>query len=513
MNYAKLKKYRVVVSLLFLITTSLLFVDIYRLFSSEYYSTILFFQFIPSLIQFINSNDFAVEGFILIILLTILLGRIYCSSMCPLGALMDIITNLRFKYFKRKKYSYKRPNNYLRYSVLSITAGFWIFGFLSFLTLLDPFSIFGRIVNTIIMPMLILLNNLLTSVLETFGIYTLINIDYFAIPWAVLTLSVVYLLTIVIFAMFYGRQYCNQICPVGTFLGLISRYSKFKINFDKEKCNLCGACEKVCKAYCIESESMKLDYDRCVACFNCMKVCPTSGFYFENNWKKSEKNFDRERRKILAETSVATVSLIGLTSCSNQLSKKEAKELNVSQFPVIPPGAMSIENFNLKCTACYTCVSACPTKVIQPTFLDFGLKGIFQPRMDYWKNFCNYDCTKCTEVCPSGALMQLDLEHKHLEQIGIARFVKNDCVVETEKKDCGACAEHCPTKAVKMIPYGNLTIPDVTDDICIGCGACEFACPTKPKKAIYVESNFTHRKAKKPKTEKKKVIETESFPF
>jgi ferredoxin len=432
---------------------------------------------------------------------------------CPLGILMDIITRIRNKILKRQKFTYKHPNNILRYSILSLTILFWITGIISFVTLLDPFSIFGRISNTLLLPLYVYTNNILTSSLEFLNVYSLININHNNATLLVITLSLFYLFTVVVFSAFYGRQYCNLICPVGTFLGLLSRFSVLKITIDKDKCNLCGACEKVCKAYCIGSKNMKLDFDRCVSCFNCLRVCPESGLNYKSIFNNINQSFSQERREIIVKSSALTISFIGLNSCTHTIPKKEAEKLNISQFPVIPPGAKSIQHFNDTCTACYTCVSACPTKVLQPTFLDFGWKGILQPKMDYWKSFCNYDCTKCTDVCPTRAILPLDISQKHLEQIGIAKFVKKDCVVETEKKDCGACAEHCPTKAVQMIPYGKLTIPEVTEEICIGCGACEFACPTKPKKAIYVEANTIHKKAKKPKTEKKKVINTKEFPF
>jgi ferredoxin len=121
--------------------------------------------------------------------------------------------------------------------------------------------------------------------------------------------------------------------------------------------------------------------------------------------------------------------------------------------PVCLPGATSIGNFSDRCTACSLCVSACPKNVIQPSVLEYGLKGIMQPRMDFHKGFCNFECIICTEICPTGALMPLELEAKKLTQLGKAIFIRDNCIVHTEKTDCGACSEHCPTKAVKMIPY------------------------------------------------------------
>jgi ferredoxin len=143
---------------------------------------------------------------------------------------------------------------------------------------------------------------------------------------------------------------------------------------------------------------------------------------------------------------------------------------------------------------------------------------MFQPKMNYHAEYCNFECVKCSEVCPTGAILPISKEQKLTLQIGTSKFIKNSCIVVTKHTACGACSEHCPTKAVEMVPYlGDLMIPRVDEKICIGCGACEYACPTKPDKAIYVEANPYHRKALKPKkkvTDKKKTIKpTDDFPF
>jgi ferredoxin len=188
--------------------------------------------------------------------------------------------------------------------------------------------------------------------------------------------------------------------------------------------------------------------------------------------------------------------------------------------PVSPPGSGSIAHFTSICTACHLCVSACPSRVLVPSFLQYGLSGMMQPRMDYHAGHCNYDCTVCLNVCPSGAIVPLTPEKKKLTQLGVAKFIKENCVVYTDNTNCGACSEHCPTKAVDMVPYLNtaskrLVIPEVNPDICIGCGGCEYACPTKPHKAIYVDGNRVHKLAEQPVEKKidEKVDYKEDFPF
>jgi ferredoxin len=139
---------------------------------------------------------------------------------------------------------------------------------------------------------------------------------------------------------------------------------------------------------------------------------------------------------------------------------------------------------------------------------------MMQPVMDYHKGFCAYNCTKCTDICPTSALQPLVLEAKKLTQLGKVNFIKDNCVVKTEKTACGACSEACPTKAVYMVPYeGNLLIPETDKQICIGCGHCEFACPVIPYKAIYVNGNPVHLAAKKPVNSQASKPAPSEFPF
>ena len=152
--------------------------------------------------------------------------------------------------------------------------------------------------------------------------------------------------------------------------------------------------------------------------------------------------------------------------------------------------------------------------MLVPSYREFGLASVMQPYMNYHKGFCAYECIRCLEVCPTGALMPLTLEAKKLTQIGKAVFIKDNCIVNTEKTACGACAEACPTKAVHMIPFEErLVIPETKDEICIGCGHCENACPTTPYKAIFVNGNPVHQAAKKPVNTQTDLKKPEEFPF
>lgn len=523
MIYPKLKRIRVLTALFFFILLSALFLDIHGIFNTQYSDYVLSLQFIPSIINFVSIPSILAAGFIVILILTVFYGRVYCSFLCPLGILMDSILFIKRKFAKKKRdiFDYQKPQNIWRYSVLAITVISLFAGSLIVILLLDPYSNFGRIITQIFRPPLEFANNILVYVLEVFDYYEIKPVDYslwqpFAFSFSVMILAIVVFLTII-----SGRLFCNTLCPVGITLGLFSKFSLFKINVDELTCTGCGLCEKVCKAQCIDSSEKQIDFDRCVACYNCFDSCPTIGLVFRTAKKQIKSPIEivdiPKRNFIIA---------LGAFFLSNSLIVKAQEKINVyvknkipvyRVKPISPPGSISIANMIEKCTACQMCVSACPTKVLQPSFLDYGLTGMMVPKMDNVSGFCNYDCTICGEVCPTDAILPTKIEEKKLIQIGKVILIKDNCVVYTQKTDCGACAEHCPTKSVRMEIDDDVKLraPFITQELCIGCGACEYICPTIPYKSIYVESNQIHLAAKPPeKIEAKPSFEVEDdFPF
>jgi ferredoxin len=245
---------------------------------------------------------------------------------------------------------------------------------------------------------------------------------------------------------------------------------------------------------------MKVDDSRCVTCFNCISSCKNGSIKYEFRYKQSDKpikNTENNGRRTFLMITGAIVATAVFSKPKKIISGNNSM---LSRKPIMPPGATNIDHFNSHCTACQLCVTKCPMQVLKPAALQYGISGISQPHLVFSTEvFCSYNCNICTTVCPTTALKKLDIEEKKITQLGIAQFTKNRCIVFTDETDCGACSEHCPTQAVHMIPYKNgLTIPEVTEEICIGCGACESICPAKPYKAIYVEGTFTQLKAKKP---------------
>jgi len=514
-----LRTFRIFFSALIFICFFVLFVDFKYAIPTKYFNLFLWTQFIPSALKFYDLRTIVTAGFAAILILTLLTGRTYCSFLCPLGIGQDLNSRIGGKIRKKfRRYGYKKPFTITRYSLLAATVIVTIIWGVYLLTLLDPFSIFGRFMTFFGKPAVIVVNNFFAGILHKFDIYYLEHITIRGYPLLIYTIPVIFFVLVGGLSLAKGRLFCNMICPVGTLLGLISKVSILRIRFDENKCTRCGRCTIGCKSSCIDSLQFHVDVSRCVDCFNCINNCPDKALsYGVVRLKKKPHETDPERRKVIA---ASLFLLLGLPQIAKGQDKKAPVPKKPSTVrenktcPVCPPGGGEIADFNNDCTACALCITACPNGVLQPAFMQYGVTGMLQPVMDYHKSFCTYNCVRCTEVCPTNALSPLVLEAKKLTQLGKSYFIKDNCIVKTEKTACGACSEACPTKAVYMIPYeGNLVIPEINNEICIGCGHCEFACPTTPYKAIFVDGNPVHLAAKKPENQESEIKTPVEFPF
>lgn len=296
--------------------------------------------------------------------------------------------------------------------------------------------------------------------------------------------------------------YKDKLLPVS--VKDISRFSLYRITIDTDKCNGCGLCARQCKAACIDSKEHKVDGSRCVACMNCLEVCRKDALRYAPVWK-AKKQANLSRRRALSAT--ALVVLGGTLKAQEKKVEevimkrdgglapiKERKETE-RLTAIVPPGAQSIQNMRQHCTACQLCISVCPNHVLRPSG---GLMTLMQPEMSYERGYCRPECTKCSEVCPAGAITLITKADKSSVQIGHAVWVKANCIPLTDGVECGNCSRHCPTNAIEMVASDpgdpkSLKIPVVNTERCIGCGACENLCPSRPFTAIYVEGHERHR--------------------
>ena len=519
-----LKKIRLITAFILFIGISAIFIDFRQWITPPFVKVFLYLQLVPSLINFMHVFSITAGGFLFVVMLTLLFGRVYCSFICPLGILQDIFIFIAKKTKRIRVFRYAKAHTIIHYGFFALTLISVLAGSMLILSLLDPYSIFGRIQNDMVKPLVVVINNSIAPVLESKHIFWLYPIDLVPLNNVVFIISSISLLILVFLSLSHGRLYCNTVCPAGALLRMLSKRAWLRIRIDANGCTACYRCSMVCKAHCIDIKTNTVDFDRCVACYNCIEACPSYAIaYVPHKTSKRKETTDMEKRKFFTAT---MAYMAGLWFIADKLyaglqKQKNAKTMqgyirNEKTHPVSPPGSQSIKHFTSTCTACHLCVSACPTKVLQPAYLEYGLSGMMQPYMDFSAGFCNYDCTLCGEMCPTGAIKPLSVNAKHTTQTGIVHFVRNNCVVYTDNTSCGACSEHCPTKAVYMVPYKDgLTIPETDVSICIGCGACEYACPLSPPyKAIYVNGNAVHQKASRPIIEKmEQPAIHDDFPF
>lgn len=465
--------------------------------------------------------SFGIIALVILTVLTLLLGRIYCSVICPMGILQDIINWISRKTVnKKKRFRFSPAKNLLRWSVLTITVISFLCGFTVLLGLLDPYSAFGRMVTNVFKPVYMAGNNLLESIFSRFGNYTFYQVDASLLSISSFIIGVVTFLVIGYLAWKHGRTWCNTVCPVGTLLGFVSRFSLFKIRIDENKCTHCMICGTKCKASCIDSKNQKIDYTRCVDCFDCLESCKEGALVYSlpsSILKKKQQvtaSDASKRRFLLAGITTAVATPKVMAQAQSVLATATGKVSDKRKTPITPPGSISLTHFQAHCTSCHLCVSKCPSHVLKPAFMEYGVGGMMQPTMFFEKGFCNFDCTVCGDVCPNGAIQPLTIEQKHLTQMGRVVFTKENCIVYTDGTSCGACSEHCPTQALSMVPYKDgLTIPHVDTDICVGCGGCEYVCPARPFRAVHIEGNEVQQEAH-PFTEiKEEKIEVDDFGF
>ena len=516
-----LKKIRVVIAVVVFVLVTAVFLDFTGHVPAPLATFLGSLQLVPSLARLFTGLTIASFGLLFVLLLTIAFGRVYCSTICPLGTLQDLVIRISGRMRRRQWYRYTKAPVVIHYVILAASAIAVFAGSMALVDLLEPFSNFGRILTNLCNPILVSVNNATAFILGRFGAFGLYHVPLLHVQTFAIILTLAFLGILVYLSYKHGRLFCNLLCPAGALLSVISRFSFFKIAIVEERCTDCGFCEMVCKANCINAEAKQIDFNACVGCYNCIDACPTVALKFEGFGQKKQTvspvPVDEPRRAFFGAV-VAAVSAI-LIPTQEKVGEQAAKVISYDESrrtPVTPPGSRNQSRFSNLCTACHLCISVCPPQVLYPSLFEYGIAGLMQPRMNYNAAYCNYDCVLCTEVCPSGALLPLDIAAKKEVQLGRASFIKEDCIVITKKKDCGACSEHCPTKAVKMAPYeGKLMLPELNNDICVGCGACEHACPTTPRKAIYVVANTVHLKAKKPQVQKlENPLESQKdFPF
>ena len=541
-----LRKIRTTLALVVFVLITLLFLDVTGTLH-RWFGWLASIQFWPALLAL------HVGVLALLVVLTLVFGRIYCSVICPLGVMQDVISRLHGMR-KKNRFTYSKEKRWLRYGVLAVFVASALAGVNAVVSLLAPYSSYGRIAGSLMKPVYEAGNNVLAAVAEHFNSYAFYSVDVWMKSLPTLVVASVTLVVIAVMAWRGGRTYCNTICPVGTILSFLARFSWLKVRIDGSKCVDCGLCTKNCKASAIDFKNHWIDYSRCVVCGDCIDKCRKGAISLSS--RRADKQTSRQANQqtsrqvdkqtsgqvdkltsgqvdkqtgkqannanLLVNSSAGDLSavnslsvdtsrrsfLLGLAVASTaaamaQEKKKvdgglaaiEDKVAPERLTPITPPGSLSAQHFAQHCTACQLCVSNCPNGVLRPST---DLSTFMQPTMSYERGYCRPECTRCGDVCPTGAINPITRADKSAMQIGHAVWIKKNCVPLTDGVECGNCARHCPTGAITMVPVDpkderSLKIPAVNEARCIGCGACENLCPARPFSAIYVEGHEVHR--------------------
>ena len=459
-------------------------------------------QFLPAVLAL----NFGVVA--ALVILTLLFGRVYCSVICPLGVMQDIISWIHGKTKKKNRFrfSYSPAKNILRYAVLVLFIAGLALGAHSIAIIIAPYSAYGRIAGNLLAPLYQWANNFFAWIAERADSYAFYSTEVWLRSLPTFIIAAVTFVVIFILAWKNGRTWCNTICPVGTVLGFFSRFSLFAPAIDTEKCRNCGLCGKQCKAASINMKEHEIDLSRCVACMDCIDACKDGAIHYVR--RKSSKNAaktesrketpDKGRRAFIASSAIAMTAAAstkaqikgdgGLAPVSRSLKPER-------NTPVVPAGSKSLKNFTDHCTACQLCVSVCPNQVLRPST---SLDTLMMPEMGFERGYCRPECTLCSEICPAGAIKPVSRVEKSSIQVGIAVINLDNCIVNTDGVHCGNCSKHCPANAIRMVrkePDSDnwLRIPTVNENRCIGCGACENVCPARPLAAIHIEGYETHK--------------------
>jgi len=391
---------------------------------------------------------------LLTVVVTLLVGRVWCSWLCPLGAILELFgwRGRRFRWQGLRK---------LKYVILFTIIVLAVFGSLAFMYF-EPITILIRGLTSIFKP-----------VIEYVQLEDKDGFTWPGISWWVIALP---LLIVLLLNIIERRFWCRYLCPLGALVGLGSKFSWVKRRVDQMSCVQCGDCAELCTMGAIsETRDFTSDPAECIMCMDCAAPCPKAAITFERGpalgWNYE---FDPGRREALAT--------IGVSAAAIGLLALDVGEVKAAKSSVLrPPGAQE-DDFLAKCIRCDQCIEGCPKKALQPAGFEAGWDSLWTPILDPYTGYCDYECNLCGQICPSGAIPPLSVEEKRQAVIGTAKVNFEECV------RCMDCLEQCPYECFEEVEVEGLrgVFPKVIPGDCVGCGLCVYICPEQEMDAIVV---------------------------
>ncbi len=442
-----------------------------------------------------------------LIILALVVGRVWCGWLCPLGSVLDLFPFTKWFRYKPKPWEWLRG---LKYGFLLAILILAVLGNLTLLVT-DPMTIVTRTFTLSIWPPL----EHLTTLAET-GLYRLPSLQNFVSKLDDLLRPVVFpfnqlisrdallfgllFLFIILLNFAAERFWCRYLCPLGGMLGLLSKVGLVKRRVN-ERCTKCRLCERACPTGTVNAgRGFASDPAECTMCMGCLEVCPSKAIDFKASLKPAGWNeYDPGRRAAIAMLGTGVV----LAGAGKLLEIAPAR----SKYLLRPPGAQDEAQFLSRCIRCADCLRICPTNVLQPSVNESGPAGFGTPMLIARLGYCEFSCNSCGQVCPTEAIPRLALEEKQRQVIGLAVINKERCIAWDEHIPCGVCEEMCPLtpKAITLKlgsgqgrgqgkgggeegeGGGSVPRPVVDSALCIGCGICEYKCPVEGVSAIRVE--------------------------
>ena len=427
---------------------------------------------------------------VLMTMATMVLGRFFCGWICPLGTILDLVTA-----GIRKTAPIRALRGNTKYWLLLPLLSASLFN-LNLSGLLDPIAILLRGLTFLLHPLLglsaregwVTLYRLLGERRDSLApAYNLIHdnlLPFRDTIYPLALLSVVILLGIIALERFETRNWCRNLCPLGTLLGWLGRFSPFS-RLPSGLCADCGTCREICPTSFDQDQLVK---EECILCMDCQRGCPHERISFRAALTlKGAGPLLPERRLLLGGLAGGLLLAVPARFRSPERDSRLLR----------PPGVRREDEFLKRCVRCGECMKVCLRNALYPAAYQAGIEGFYTPLLIPRLGYCEYSCTLCGQVCPTGAIPALPVDAKRREVIGKAVFDKNHCLPFARKIDCIVCEEHCPIPE-KAIRSREVTVigldgvsktvkePYLGEEICNGCGICENVCPLETKAGIEV---------------------------